>query len=68
MGNFAMRYNEKPFATTRNFRRHCEGLFNIKGEYENLFLKGKAMGEINRCLSLTIGILLYDSKNAIYAL
>ena len=28
--------NEKPFATTLFTQLHCEGLFNIKGEYENL--------------------------------
>ncbi len=51
--------NEKSFATTLFTQLHCEGLFNIKGEYENL-IERKGDGENYRCLSLTILIIHYE--------
>ena len=32
---------EKPFTTDLIFQSHCEGLFHIKGEYENLWFETK---------------------------
>ena len=72
-----MKSPSQQFRVLHWHRRHCEGLFNIKGEYEKSIISSGRFNELQLsswslaacvCLPLTIVILHYVSKIPIHEL